>query len=84
MINILSLSFRPSTACWVHPRGQARSLLAVTEEGSHIIRIYDGRGTNEPVMTVEKVHRAGSSVEILAVIRIYLNQHIREALKLNV
>ena len=68
MINIFQLSYRPSIACWVHPRGQARSLLAVAEEGSHIIRIYDGRGTNEPVMTATSLHRSGTNVQILAVI----------------
>jgi peptidylprolyl isomerase domain and WD repeat-containing protein 1 len=67
MINIISLDYRPSTACWVHPRKQARSLLAVAEEGSNVIRMYDGRGDGKPVYTVENVHRKGSAVTIIAV-----------------
>lgn len=67
MINIISLEFKPTTACWVHPRKQARSLLAVAEEGSNVIRLYDGRGDGKPIMTAETVHRKGSSVQIIAV-----------------
>lgn len=67
MINIIALEYKPSTACWVHPRTQARSLLAVAEEGSNIIRLYDGRGDGKPVAVVESVHRKGSSVQIIAV-----------------
>lgn len=67
MINIISLEYRPSTACWVHPRKQARSLLAVAEEGSNVIRLYDGRGDGNAIMTVENVHRKGSAVQIIAV-----------------
>ncbi|KAK9897692.1 hypothetical protein P389DRAFT_60626 [Cystobasidium minutum MCA 4210] len=66
MINIISLDYRPSTACWVHPRKQARSLLAVAEEGSNVIRLYDGRGDGKAIMTVENVHRKGSAVQIIA------------------
>lgn len=70
MINIISLEYRPSTACWIHPRKQARSLLAVAEEGSNVIRMYDGRGDGKPVMIAENVHRKGSAVQIIAVSRI--------------
>ena len=41
-------------------------MLAVAEEGSHVIRIYDGRGDGKPVMTAESVHRKGSQVTIIA------------------
>lgn len=67
MINIISLDYRPSTACWIHSRTQARSLLAVAEEGSNVIRLYDGRGDGKTVGIVEGVHRKGSSVQIIAV-----------------
>lgn len=66
MINIISLPYIPHSCTWVHPRKQARSLLAITEEGSNIIRVYDGRGDGNPVMTVDKVHRPGSSVTLVA------------------
>jgi peptidylprolyl isomerase domain and WD repeat-containing protein 1 len=67
MINIISLDYKPSTACWVHPRKQARSLLAVAEEGSNRIRMYDGRGDGKAIMIAENVHRKGTSVQIIAV-----------------
>lgn len=66
MINIFSLDYKPSTACWVHPRGQSRALLAIAEEDSHIIRLYDGRGESKPVAVIENVHRKGNVVTILA------------------
>lgn len=67
MINQISLSYTPTTACWVHPKTQARALLAVAEESSHVIRIYDGSGDGQPLMTVSNVHRKGSQVTIIAV-----------------
>ncbi|KAL7009101.1 Peptidyl-prolyl cis-trans isomerase cyp15 [Cystobasidiomycetes sp. EMM_F5] len=66
MINQISLSYTPTTACWVHPKTQARALLAVAEESSHVIRIYDGSGDGQPLMTVSNVHRKGSQVTIIA------------------
>ena len=66
MINIISLPYIPHSCTWVHPRKQARSLLAIAEADSHIVRIYDGRGDGNPLMTVDKVHRAGSAVILLA------------------
>jgi len=66
MINILSLPYKPHSCTWVHPRKQARSLLAITEAQSHVVRIYDGRGDGNPLMTFENVHRKGSAVTLLA------------------
>ncbi|TFL06846.1 hypothetical protein BDV98DRAFT_556785 [Pterulicium gracile] len=57
MINILKLGFVPHSCCWVHKKGQAQALLAVSDSTSGTIRIYDGRGEGTPLETVDKVHR---------------------------
>ncbi|KAK7677765.1 hypothetical protein QCA50_019317 [Cerrena zonata] len=56
MINMLTLGYKPNACCWVHRRGQAQGLLAISEQGSGVIRIYDGRdGTL--LETIDKLHR---------------------------
>ncbi|PPQ65382.1 hypothetical protein CVT26_000007 [Gymnopilus dilepis] len=57
MINIIKLGFKPSACCWVHKRGQAQGLLAVSDSSSGTIRLYDGRGGDTPLETIESVHR---------------------------
>ncbi|KAG8701653.1 hypothetical protein FRC09_005212 [Ceratobasidium sp. 395] len=58
MINMLKLDYTPKTACWVHRRGQAQALLAVSDEKSSTIRIYDGRGDGTPLQTIPNLHRS--------------------------
>ncbi|CAE6523014.1 unnamed protein product [Rhizoctonia solani] len=58
MINMLKLDYTPKTAYWVHKRGQAQALLAVSEEKSPTIRIYDGRGDGTPLQTISSLHRS--------------------------
>jgi len=41
----------------VHRRGQAQSILAISEHNSGTIRLYDGRGDGKPLETVETLHR---------------------------
>lgn len=43
LINMIKLPFKARTLAWVHRQGSARSLLAITDEESNLIRIYDGR-----------------------------------------
>ncbi|KIM28414.1 hypothetical protein M408DRAFT_8792 [Serendipita vermifera MAFF 305830] len=69
MINMLDLGYAPGACCWVHKRGQARTLLAVSEKGSGRIHIYDGRGTKEPLHIVEKLHK--STVHVMAYADLY-------------
>ncbi|KAF9533146.1 hypothetical protein CPB83DRAFT_845916 [Crepidotus variabilis] len=57
MINIIKLGFKPATCCWVHNRGRPQGLLAVSDATSGVIRLYDGRGGDQPLETVEGVHR---------------------------
>ncbi|KDN44087.1 peptidyl-prolyl cis-trans isomerase [Tilletiaria anomala UBC 951] len=57
MINMLTLGYTPRACCWMHRKGKAASILAIAEEGSHRIRLYDGRGDGEPFAVVENVHK---------------------------
>ncbi|KAH9480399.1 Peptidyl-prolyl cis-trans isomerase cyp15 [Psilocybe cubensis] len=57
MINIIKLGFKPQSCCWVHRRGQAQGLLAVADATSGVIRLYDGRGGDTPLETVQSIHR---------------------------
>ncbi|KAG8696519.1 hypothetical protein FRC09_008415 [Ceratobasidium sp. 395] len=52
------MDYTPKTACWVHRRGQAQALLAVSDEKSSTIRIYDGRGDGTPLQTIPNLHRS--------------------------
>ncbi|KAH9936366.1 uncharacterized protein B0H18DRAFT_950676 [Fomitopsis serialis] len=57
MINMIKLGYTPHACCWVHRRGQAQGLLAVSDRNSGAIRLYDGRGNDQPLETVDKIHR---------------------------
>ncbi|KIK52073.1 hypothetical protein GYMLUDRAFT_251535 [Collybiopsis luxurians FD-317 M1] len=57
MINIIKLGFTPHACCWVHRSGQAQALLAVSDASSGTIRLYDGRGGDTPLDTIDKIHR---------------------------
>ncbi|KAI0036439.1 peptidyl-prolyl cis-trans isomerase [Vararia minispora EC-137] len=56
MINMLKLGYKPLACCWVHKRGQAQGLLAVSEAGTGTVRLYDGRGNGTPLET-NNLHR---------------------------
>ncbi|KAF8319014.1 hypothetical protein DL93DRAFT_2053995 [Clavulina sp. PMI_390] len=57
MINMMKLDFVPLTCCWVHKRGQAQSLLAISDSASGAIHIYDGRGNGTALEKVS-IHQA--------------------------
>ncbi|PWN32820.1 uncharacterized protein FA14DRAFT_149530 [Meira miltonrushii] len=58
LINMIKLNHTPRACCWVHKRGRADSILAISEEGSTRIRMYDGRGDGQVLRTIEDIHRA--------------------------
>ena len=59
LLSILNVDFVPRAICWVHRRGSSLPLLAVSDEASNKIVIYDGRGESQsPIHTVEKLHRS--------------------------
>ncbi|EPQ54940.1 hypothetical protein GLOTRDRAFT_42869 [Gloeophyllum trabeum ATCC 11539] len=57
MINMIKLGYAPHACCWVHRRGQAQGLLAVSDAKTGVIRLYDGRGDGTPLETIDKLHR---------------------------
>jgi len=57
MINMVKLGFTPHACCWVHRRGQAQGLLAVSERDNGTIRLYDARGNGQALETIDKLHR---------------------------
>ena len=60
LVAMYTLQFNPRCVCWVHRRGASLPLLAVTDESSGAIEIYDGRGENaEPLHTLKNsIHHA--------------------------
>ncbi|PKC13234.1 peptidyl-prolyl cis-trans isomerase cyp15, partial [Rhizophagus irregularis] len=55
MINMMKLEYTPNSICWVHKRGQAQTLLASSDNAGNIF-IYDGRGDEQPLHKVPKLH----------------------------
>ncbi|XP_013778129.1 peptidylprolyl isomerase domain and WD repeat-containing protein 1-like [Limulus polyphemus] len=58
MINMMKLSFVPGRCEWVHNAGDPIAALAVSEKESTRIHIFDGRGDNTPLHTLERIHTA--------------------------
>jgi len=55
---MFKLDISPRCVCWVHRRGASLPLLAVTDESSSTILIYDGRGEKtQPLHTLKNIHR---------------------------
>lgn len=56
---MLQLDATPRSVCWVHKRGASLPLLAIAEETSRIINIYDGRGESlKPVDSISDLHKS--------------------------
>ncbi|KAG0171762.1 Peptidyl-prolyl cis-trans isomerase cyp15 [Apophysomyces sp. BC1034] len=64
MINMIKLGYKPKSVCWIHQRGQAQALAAVSEAANSNIHIYDGRADSKPLHTVSKLH--SSPVHLMA------------------
>ncbi|KAL2868777.1 WD40 repeat domain-containing peptidylprolyl isomerase [Aspergillus lucknowensis] len=59
LLAMLTLEIDPRYICWVHPPGASLPLLAVTDEASSLILIFDGRGENPtPLHTLKSIHRS--------------------------
>jgi peptidylprolyl isomerase domain and WD repeat-containing protein 1 len=59
LLSMLELEFKPRCICWVHGRGASLPLLAVTDEASNAIYIFDGRGeNNQPFHVLKSMHRS--------------------------
>ncbi|KAA8643685.1 hypothetical protein EYZ11_006980 [Aspergillus tanneri] len=58
LLAMITLDLTPRYVCWVHRRGASLPLLAVTDEESSAIQVFDGRGENvTPLHTVKSIHR---------------------------
>jgi len=55
MINMLKLDYVPSCASWIHKAGDPIPELAVGDTESALIRVYDGKGSSEPITSL-KIH----------------------------
>ncbi|XP_066249842.1 peptidylprolyl isomerase domain and WD repeat-containing protein 1 [Euwallacea similis] len=56
MINIFKLDYVPATVEWIHGSGDAVHTMAVSDQDSCKIYIYDGRGSVVPLKVLEKIH----------------------------
>jgi len=65
LLAVLQLDYMPRCVCWVHRKGSSLPLLAVSDDATPNIHLYDGRGeSQEPVHTIKGLHR--SPVAIMA------------------
>ncbi|KAM9456620.1 peptidylprolyl isomerase domain and WD repeat-containing protein 1 [Clarias gariepinus] len=58
MINMLKLGFHPGQCEWIYNPGDAISTVACSEKSCGRIHVYDGRGSNTPLHTFDKLHSA--------------------------
>ena len=59
LLSILQIDYVPRSICWVHKRGSSLPLLAISDESSNKIAIYDGRGESQSSLyTLDKLHRS--------------------------
>ncbi|KZF26828.1 peptidyl-prolyl cis-trans isomerase-like protein [Xylona heveae TC161] len=59
LLAMLTLEITPKSLCWVHKKGASLPLLAVSDEVTHSIHIFDGRGENPtPIHTITSLHRS--------------------------
>ncbi|XP_055546746.1 peptidylprolyl isomerase domain and WD repeat-containing protein 1 [Wyeomyia smithii] len=56
MINMLKLDYVPYRAEWIHNTGDAIAYLAVADQDSSKLYVYDGKGTSTPLHVLEKLH----------------------------
>ncbi|XP_071952019.1 peptidylprolyl isomerase domain and WD repeat-containing protein 1-like [Antedon mediterranea] len=58
MINMMKLPYVPSCCEWVYKSGDAISTLAIGQHDNGVINVYDGRGENKPLKTLDSLHSA--------------------------
>jgi peptidylprolyl isomerase domain and WD repeat-containing protein 1 len=57
MINILKLDFLINDLCWIYEKGQADLILACSDKESPEIKIYNGKGSSDPLVCIKKLHK---------------------------
>lgn len=53
---MMDLNYVPLCAEWVYSPGDAIATVAVSDQDSNKIYIYDGQGTNRPLRVLDKLH----------------------------
>ena len=56
MINMFNLEFCPRTAAWIHQQSDVINTVAISDQDSSNIHIFDGKGSSEPLHTISGVH----------------------------
>lgn len=56
MINMLKLDYVPGCCGWIYNSGDAIPALAISEKETARVHIYDGRGSNIQLHTLDKLH----------------------------
>lgn len=56
MINMMKLTFIPRTCAWIHHSADPISAVAVSDKDSSTIYVFDGKGAEEPLHKLEKLH----------------------------
>lgn len=57
MINMMKLDFIPLVVEWVYSAGDAISAVAISDQDTPKICVYDGQGTQQPLHVFDKLHR---------------------------
>lgn len=58
MINIIKLDFVPRCVEWIYAAGDGVFTIAVTDEASNNIYIFDSQGTGKPLKVLDSIHSA--------------------------
>ncbi|VDO93446.1 unnamed protein product [Soboliphyme baturini] len=56
MINMMKLGYTPCSCAWIHNPADSIAAVAVAEQGTSKIHVYDGRGASTPIRTLENLH----------------------------
>lgn len=56
MINMMQLGFVPECVEWIYSAGDPISAVAVSDQESNKIYIYDGQGSETPIHIFDKLH----------------------------
>ncbi|KAI9193340.1 uncharacterized protein BJ171DRAFT_528938 [Polychytrium aggregatum] len=57
MINLIKLDYLPNSLSWACQKGQIQALLLCSDKESPAIHVYDGRGGDQTICTVSKIHQ---------------------------
>ncbi|XP_074600089.1 peptidylprolyl isomerase domain and WD repeat-containing protein 1 [Brevipalpus obovatus] len=58
MINMFFFDHSPQSCEWIYTPGEAVPEIAVSREDSPVVYVYDGKGTKEPIHTLDLPHKA--------------------------